>query len=485
MAEVQENVRLLRVSSVVPAIPTLKHRMFLSSLDLFFISQKNQRVMFYKIDEQEMDFCTIAENLKRSLSLVLVDFYPFAGRLDIKAEESGRPEIDCNDGGVEFVEASIDMAFAELEKEEFRHKSLFKELVRNHDRDTSENGTYDGPLLSIQVTAFLGGGICIGINFHHVIADGSSFWHFMKCWSECSRGLPISNKAEHMREIFKRDENICALPNVSWRAEEVVTDCIKEAQIFKFVRDDSLPVNHSEINVSIDDATMENINERRAQILKSMKDDTDVEMYTFRFSEEMVRKLKEAAQASTSFVALIAHFWRCLTKAREVPHNEPVAISVMANHRGRVKPPLPPTYFGNCLCMGFARTSVKQLLGQDVSFAASLIQELINSCTMEMQLNNMIDWVYSNQSAVISNLVETLGVCRFAAAVAGSPKFAVYEIDHGWGNPLNVQPLNLITGIISLIGGKDENGRRSIDVSTCLPPRQMDELKRILMIVPS
>ena len=139
-----------------------------------------------------------------------------------------------------------------------------------------------------------------------------------------------------MPEIFKRDENICALPNVSWRAEEVVTDCIKEAQIFKFVRDDSLPVNHSEINVSIDDATKENINERRAQILKSMKDDTDVEMYTFRFSEEMVRKLKEAAQASTSFVALIAHFWRCLTKAREVPYNEPVDISVASELKGTI-----------------------------------------------------------------------------------------------------------------------------------------------------
>eukprot|EP00253_Pinus_taeda_P024350 PITA_24350 len=423
MAGEQENVKVLRVSSVVPAIPTLKHRMFLSSLDVFFISIKNQRVMFYKIDEQEMDFCTIAENLKRSLSLVLVEFYPLAGRLDIKGEESGRPAIDCNDGGVEFVEASIRMAFEELVKEEFRHKNFFKERVRNHDRDTSENGTYDGPLLSIQVTAFLGGGICIGTNFHHVIADGCSFWHFMKCWAECSRGLPVSNKPEHMREIFKRDENLCALPNVSWRAEEVVTEyCMKEAQIFKFVRDVPLPMNHSEIKVSTDNTTTENVNESSA----------------------------------------------------------PVA----AEFGGRVRPPLPPTYFVNCLCVGLARTSAKQLLEQDVCFAASLIQELINSCTMEIQLNNLLDWVYSNQSAVISNLVETLGVCRYSAAVAGSPKFAVYEIEHGWGKPLNVQPPYLRIGIISLIRGKDENGGRSIDVSTCLPLRQMDALKQIVMIVP-
>eukprot|EP00253_Pinus_taeda_P008477 PITA_08477 len=480
MAGEQENVKVLRVSSVVPAIPTIKRHMFLSSIDLAYISFNNQRVMFYKIDEEEMDFSTITEKLKRSLSLVLVDFYPFAGRLDIKGEESGRPEIDCNDRGVEFVEASIGMAFEELEKEEFRHKSFFKELVRNHDCDTSENGTYDGRLLSIQVTAFLGGGICIGTHFHHVIADGSSFWHFMKCWAERSRGLPISSKPEHMREIFKREEKICALPNVSYRAEEVVTDCIKEAQIFKFVREDSLPLNHSEINVS-----MENTNEGSAQIIKSMKDETDVELYTFRFSEEMVGKLKERAQASSSFVAVISHFWRCLIKAREVPHNEPVDISVAADMRGRVRLPLPPTYFGNCLSGGVARTSAKQLLGQDVRCAASLIQELINSCTMEMQLNNLIDWVYSNLSSVISEpIVKTLGVSRYYAGVAGSPKFSVYEIDHGWGKPLNVQPPYLGIGIIFLIGGKDENGGRSIDVSTCLPRHQMDALKRIVMIVP-
>lgn len=156
MAEERVSVKLLRVSSVVPAIPTLKHRMFLSNLDLFFISFKNQRVMFYKIDE-EMEFSTIAEKLKRSLSLVLVDFYPFAGRLDIEGEESGRPEIECNDGGVEFVEASIAMAFGDLEKEGFRHRSLFNELVRIHDRDrnTSENGNCDRPLLSIQTRSQL------------------------------------------------------------------------------------------------------------------------------------------------------------------------------------------------------------------------------------------------------------------------------------------------------------------------------------------
>lgn len=77
---------------------------------------------------------------------------------------------------------------------------------------------------------------------------------------------------------------------------------------------------------------------------------------------------------------------------------------------------------------------------------------------MEMKLNNMVDWVSSNQSRVISNLIETLRVFPHNATVVGSPKFPVYEIDHGWGKPLNVQPPYLNIGVISLIGGREENG---------------------------
>lgn len=93
-------------------------------------------------------------------------------------------------------------------------------------------------------------------------------------------------------------------------------------------------MNHFETSMSTDDATMENVNECSAQIIKPIKYDTDVEMHTFRFSEEMVRKLKDGVQASSSFVAVIAHFWRCLTQAREVPDTEPVDISVVADPRG-------------------------------------------------------------------------------------------------------------------------------------------------------
>jgi hypothetical protein len=119
--------------------------MFLSNLDISWIACNNTRFLFFYKTGSLEEFCTIVETLKRSLSSVLVDFYPFAGRLDIQGGESGRPEVDCNADGVESVETSIDMTFEELEKDGFQYRSFFNELARTHEN------SYDAPLLTIQV----------------------------------------------------------------------------------------------------------------------------------------------------------------------------------------------------------------------------------------------------------------------------------------------------------------------------------------------
>ena len=123
MVEDEMKVQVSRVSTVVLAIPTSKNSMFLSTNDISKIPYNNVDILlFYKtpdVTHAEKDFPLIVEKLKASLSLVLVDFYPFAGRLDMKGGESGRPQIDCNDEGVEFVEATIDVSFQDVEMDDF------------------------------------------------------------------------------------------------------------------------------------------------------------------------------------------------------------------------------------------------------------------------------------------------------------------------------------------------------------------------------
>lgn len=478
MEEEQIKIKVWRISAVAPAIPTVKHRIFLSNLDLFMLPINNvPRLLFYKSDPQK-EFSAIVELLKSSLSLVLVDFYPLAGRLIHMegGEEPGRPEVDFDDWGVEFVEASIGIALQDLENDGFQHRNFFKKLVRTRP-DGHENN--DGRLLSIQVTAFQGGGICIGLNLHHVIGDGSSLWHFMKSWGERSRGLPISANPEHMRTIFKRHMNDHPIPNISLKFEEVVTDLIKEAQVLKYmnVAKDDLPFPViSEPQMAHKDDTENGIDQQSVRECV----ETKLKISTFHFSEEIIGNLKERAGASTSFVAVAAQFWRCVMKALEVPENEPVYFVVHADCRGRVTPPLPRTYFGNCICKAIARTTAKQLLGQDICFAAGLIHHLIGSCTTDVQINNTIDWLES-QHGCGRGVRDLIG--RYCVDVESSPRFPVYEIDYGWGKPSNVQAAWMDeVGTMMLLPGVD--GGRSIDVSTCLPRHQMETLKRILMIIP-
>lgn len=478
MAEEQIKVDVSGVSTIAPAFPTVKHHMFLSSFDLGAMVASNMRMLFFYKTEliPENEFSTIVESLKRSLSLVLVDFYPFAGRLDMKGGESGRPEVDCNDGGVEFVEASINMTLQDLEDNNFQYKNFFNQLVQMRHEHC------DASLLSIQVTAFVRCGICIGVNAHHVIADGVSFWQFMECWAECTRGLPISKKPYHMREVFKRDY---VIPNISLTAKQVATHPCTEAHIITFMRDDSLPVPIINSR-STGDVSLLNSENGFKDIQNSVQEDTTLEKSTFHFSEIMIQNLKERSGASSSFVAVSAQFWRSVMIARQVPEKEPVYFEVIADGRGRVKPPLPPTYFGNCISIGTARTTTRQLLEQDISFAATLIQEAIKSCTTEEHINNQIDWFESHLDSkkgivTLGNFVDA----RYLVYAMNSPKFPAYAIDHGFGSPLSVQEtfMNLysVQGGMMFVAGI---GGRGISVSTQLPHHQMETLKRILMIIP-
>uniref|UniRef100_A0A0D6QSX2 Uncharacterized protein n=1 Tax=Araucaria cunninghamii TaxID=56994 RepID=A0A0D6QSX2_ARACU len=470
MALPEARVKVSKILTVVPAVPTARHRMFLSNLDLLWLPVNNvQRLLFYKISP-EKEFSSVVERLKESLSSVLVYFYPLAGRLD--KGESGREEINCNDGGVEFIEASIDIPFDEVEKDKFQHKSFFESLVRMAHPLHQQN--YDTPFLSIQVTAFEGGGMCIGSTLHHVVADGNSFWHFMKSWAECCRGVPVSKPPEHRRTFFKR-ENKRPMP-ISYKAEEMVRDRIAGAKIFKFIPEDLQPEKREEI--STDDA------EKQEESLRKWVDHKGELVYsTFSFTETMIRQLKRLTGASTSFVAVSAHFWRCVIKAREVPEEEPVIFGMAADCRNRVKPRLPPSYFGNCVYISLGQTTAKELLGEKgLRFAAGVIQELVNSCTAESQINNMLDWLESLESAGSGLVLLANEFTRHVGTnVVSSPRFPVYDIDYGWGRPLNVQAasMNEIGGMV-LFSARD--GERNTVVSTRLPRPQMDALTRLLLV---
>jgi hypothetical protein len=90
------------------------------------------------------------DTLKSSLSRVLVDYYPFAGRFRTSTEDENKLVVDCNGEGALFVEASMDITVEELLKSSMMPNSSWKKIIYNME---SKNAV-DTPLLIIQVRLY-------------------------------------------------------------------------------------------------------------------------------------------------------------------------------------------------------------------------------------------------------------------------------------------------------------------------------------------
>lgn len=142
-----ESVSVQRTSSILPATPTDRHSMFLTSCDLVCPSYPYiNRVFFYDCKD---DSNAVVASLQDSLKRTLTHFYPLAGRFTF--DEEGRLEVNCNDAGVDFVEAPTNVRFSDLQSDGFQYRHLFWKLARMTELLRSDY--VDQPILSIQVTS--------------------------------------------------------------------------------------------------------------------------------------------------------------------------------------------------------------------------------------------------------------------------------------------------------------------------------------------
>jgi BAHD acyltransferase len=104
-------ITVLRKLCVYPAQPSDQKYCDLITFDLPYVNlQYNQKILLYPSPNQ--GFVSVVESLEKSLSEALVHFYPLAGRLCL--DEDGILKVDCNDAGVDFIEASSHDGLSDL-----------------------------------------------------------------------------------------------------------------------------------------------------------------------------------------------------------------------------------------------------------------------------------------------------------------------------------------------------------------------------------
>uniref|UniRef100_A0A0D9VG14 Uncharacterized protein n=1 Tax=Leersia perrieri TaxID=77586 RepID=A0A0D9VG14_9ORYZ len=389
----------------------------LTFLDVIWLrSPPVERVFFYRLSDNDGDVDAVLSRLVESLSQVLHDFYPLAGRLRRTPGTANRYELFYQVGdGVAFTVAEHDCVGVD-------------ELTADEPRDVTKILPLheDGAVLAVQATVLLPArrGIALGVTVHHAACDGSSSTHFLHTWAAVCAGAAVPSTPVINRTCIREREDIYDM---------MTTTEMKDHYQKKFRSPDA-----------VDDKLLA----------------------TFTLSKENLQSIKDAVAGDaacrsapplrcTSIVATFSVTWHCHIRSAELvneadseePQNDGVArFNFLTNHRARMEPRVPDKYLGNCVGPCFASASNKKIsaTGMDGLFTTcSVIAAAIDEGTRY----NADYW-----DRCVEHGKELRGTdAGPPVSVAGSPRFSVYDVDFGFGRPVNVEIVSVAkTGAISV-----------------------------------
>ncbi|CAI9108479.1 OLC1v1008077C1 [Oldenlandia corymbosa var. corymbosa] len=178
------NVLITSKEMIKPSSPTPNH---LKTFNLSFLDQIAPPifiplVFFYQANHHQFpDSQTL---LKQSLSDVLTQFYPLAGRLS-----SDILTVNCDDSGALYVEAKAHADLLEIiTKASMDDIKQFLPLGPNITTEMSSGEPNSSIILAVQINMFDSGGVAISVQMSHHIGDGASIVNFMNAWAATCRG---------------------------------------------------------------------------------------------------------------------------------------------------------------------------------------------------------------------------------------------------------------------------------------------------------
>ncbi|XVF73642.1 hypothetical protein PTKIN_Ptkin12aG0218600 [Pterospermum kingtungense] len=441
------------------SVPPVNSLIPLTLFDLpWLFSPPAQPLYFYPYPYPASHFLSSTlPALKRSLSLTLQFFFPFAGRLVIFHSNSTYPHphlniaYNQNASSVSFTVAESNADFYHVCGNHPRHVKELHPLVPWLSSDADECYT-QLHLLAVKVTLFPNFGLCIGLAYHHVAADGRTFDNFIKTWASFHRDSSFSIKSmampSHDRSVVVDKHGLEAIfLNEYWRKKK----CEKQM------------VLGTQSKLAYDDMV-------RATFVMGLTDLENIKSWII--AECKNKKLSEPVHLSP-YVVACAFIWVCFMKSltHEASANEifdnihPCYFGFNAGGLNRFDYPVPVTYFGNCVGFGRSEATRGELLGENgMIFAAKAIGETIKK----------LDKALVGEGERWISEWEVLWGSDMHIIVVGSPKLDVYETDFGWGRPMKVEEISIDHGWgpISLTQSRDEAG--GIEVGLSLPNPQMD-----------
>ncbi|XP_068641974.1 coniferyl alcohol acyltransferase-like [Aristolochia californica] len=383
----------LKKNEVVAAmLPLQDHWLPLSNLDLllppidvgvFFCYQKPAKLT-------HVSFSSVVGTLKTSLAQVLVSFYAFAGEIVTNSE--GEPELLCNNRGVDFIEAFVDIELRELDL---------------YNPDASVEGTLvpkkkDG-VLCVQATELRCGGIVVGCTFDHRIADAYSANMFFVAWAETAQSKSIS-----VHPSFR-----CSMLN---------------------------PRHPGFYDASINDMYVPVSSLPPPEPPKPGTDFTISRIYYV--TAEDLAHLQATASAGgyrrSKLESLSAYLWQVVAKASVRESHKRCKMGIVVDGRTRLsEDESMSNYFGNVLSIPFGEGSAKELTEKPLSWTADVVHEFLEKAVNKEHFLGLIDWVQEQRPKPAMAKIYCEGSEDGPAFVMSSGQsFPVRKVDFGWGKPV-------------------------------------------------
>ncbi|KAL1552951.1 shikimate O-hydroxycinnamoyltransferase [Salvia divinorum] len=371
---------------VKPMAETPSGSLWLSSLDIVMPDNFHTRyVFFYRCDGAGDGFFDAAV-MKAALSRVLVEFYPFAGRL--RRDDRGRIEINCSGEGVLFTEAECDGAVDDLGGFASRPDVCLVPAV-----DYSR-GISTFPLLLVQLTRFKCGGVSLGFTSEHHLTDGISAQHFNKSWGEIARGLtPSVPPFLDRRLLASRTPPRPSIPHI----EHSPPPSLKS------------PLSLSDTTFSIFKLTLDQINSLKQKC-----------------NHDIHNKPK-----FTTYEVVTGHVWRCVSAARGLPGDQETKLQLPVDARPRLRPNLPAGYLGNGIFYTGAFALCGELESEPLRSAVGRVHDAIARMDDEY-LRSAIDYMELHRDAIVRDAT-TLNCPN--VGITSWLRLPFYEVDFGWGKP--------------------------------------------------
>lgn len=410
------------------------------------------QLFFYEFPHSKPHFIqTIVPILKHSLSITLQYYFPFASNLIVFPNQNHsnfakKLEIRHVEGdSVALTIAESGLDFDDLVGNHPRACDKFYPLVPPLGRVAKVSNFLAIPLFAVQVTFFENRGISIGITNHHVLCDASTKFDFLKVWSSIAR--------HGTDELF-----------------------LAKGYLPSYDRTIKYPD-------SVDEFFM---NQRGVETLNQEFQPPELSglpskvRATFILTKEKINSVKKWVLAELPTLAYVSSFsvacgyvWSCIAKSRteiqeRKSEDELERFVCQANFRSRMDPPVPETYFGNCVgpCTAITKT---MMLSSKKGFLIAV--ESIGKAISETIKNK--DGVLKNAELWFEMQFKTPAKISAKIGVAGTPKLKIYDIDFGWGKPKKYETISIDSnGSISINACKESP--EDLEISLSLSAKQMD-----------